>query len=76
MTPLLWALLAGMLVSLGFIGYWFYRWVQDKMRTEDIPNWLWVCMFCVVIGVIGVNLWALLVPSGPPTYNMPYSVKR
>ena len=59
MTPLLWALLAGMLVSNGFIGYWLYRWVQDKMPTEDIPNWLLVCMFCAAIGMIGVNLWAL-----------------
>ena len=59
MTPLLWALLAGMLVSTGFIWFYLYRWVQDKMRTEDIPNWLLVCMFCAAVGVIVSDLWAL-----------------
>jgi len=54
------------------------RWEQDEIQRakRDFSRWIWVCAFCVVLGVIGINLWASLVPSGPPTYNMPYSVRR
>jgi hypothetical protein len=54
------------------------RWELDEIRAAQ-DAWsraLWGCAVVVILAVIGLSLWAARVPSGPPVYNMPYSVNR
>ena len=54
------------------------RWELDEIRAarEFFDRTVWGCVFFVILAVIGLSIWASLVPAGPPAYSVPYSVSR